>query len=157
MNNLSCLKNRVSPKLNLIFKDLCFWRHQWTFGFVGLFAGLIIAAGFYRANEIQAQSFIQNCTPAKTKSFAFTSVKRLANPQVRVTAEVNPSEAVLFVETGLKPQQEPFSGSFDQLFYNDSFLKKFFQFSQPRPSIETAESVPIKLPLSFTRAPPHDL
>ena len=156
MNSLSSCKNQVQLQRELIRNNGCSSLPRWISNIMSLFAEIIIAACFCWISGVQAQSVVQNHPIVRTKLLTFESAKLPANPPAEVAAKVNSSQDILPVETGLKLQQEPFSGSFDQLFYNDSFLKTFFQFSQPGASIEIAEPLRTDLPPSHTRAPPRN-
>lgn len=109
-------------------------RHKWVFIFVGVIAGLIIAAGFQWTHESQAQSYIpeSSAPPIQTDSSALSVVEQLSNAFANAAAKVNPSVVTVFTETDVKVQQQPYSGGpFDQ-FFGDDFFKKFFQLPQPQ-------------------------
>jgi len=114
-------------------RDKYFSHHKWMFLFVGVFVGLIIAAGLHWTQETQAQSAIEESVPVpQADSSALNIVKELSNAFADAAAKVNPSVVTVFTETDIKMQQQPFSNSPFEQFFGDDFFKKFFQAPQPQ-------------------------
>ena len=118
-----------------------YFKRPWVLISIGILVGVILTAGFGSSFKSPAQpeqpATITSTTPVpapepQVNPEDLSTAEKLSNVFADVAAEVNPSVVMVFTETDVKVEGNPFSGSpFEQFFGNDDFFGKFFH--QPAP------------------------
>ena len=113
-------------------------RSKWSYIIGGIMIGIIVSIGLHQTSKSHAFSNSDSNTymepasmPPPASQADLDVASQLSNAFAAVAEDVNPSVVMIFTETTIKVNNQPFGGGPFEQFFGDDFFKHFF--NQPSP------------------------
>jgi serine protease Do len=111
-------------------------RSKWFYIIGGFFIGIVFAAGFKLTTTSHANPNFESSAepvsmPLQANPADLNVANQLSNAFAAVAKDVNPSVVMIFTESTIKINNQPFAHSPFEQFFGDEFFDRFFQNPSP--------------------------